>query len=257
VPVFKNLTSPADVIYVYDGGLDGLLCCVHESVYSGEFPFGIVTFEDAQLTLMPQKVIETDADKAQKVKASIVNSLSSRVMELTRNVFMSCLENRELAILKFLLLAYGEGPKAAEMLSHPDVSVVLKAERHLLGEQHLLLGFIRFADYGGKLAATITPKNFILPYLVKHFTMRYSEEEFMIYDKAHGAALIYADRKAQIIPLDSVTFDEEDETEKMYQALWKQFYNTIAIKERYNPKCRMTHLPKRYWENMLEMKELL
>ena len=30
---------------------------------------------------------------------------------------------------------------------------------------------------------------------------------------------------------------------------------TIAIEDRYNPKCRMTHMPKRYWENMTEFLE--
>ena len=43
-----------------------------------------------------------------------------------------------------------------------------------------------------------------------------------------------------------------DETEARYRLLWKRFYDTIAIKERYNPKCRMTQMPKRYWGTMTE-----
>jgi hypothetical protein len=29
----------------------------------------------------------------------------------------------------------------------------------------------------------------------------------------------------------------------------------VAIEGRENPRCRMTHMPKRYWENMVEMQE--
>ncbi|MEG2653524.1 MAG: DUF4130 domain-containing protein, partial [Ruthenibacterium sp.] len=41
------------------------------------------------------------------------------------------------------------------------------------------------------------------------------------------------------------------------RALWQRFYQTISIAARENPKCRMTHMPKRYWENMLEVREEL
>ena len=45
--------------------------------------------------------------------------------------------------------------------------------------------------------------------------------------------------------------------ELRYRVLWKRFYKTIAIAARENPRCRMTHCPKRYWENMLEMEDEL
>lgn len=37
--------------------------------------------------------------------------------------------------------------------------------------------------------------------------------------------------------------------------LWKRFYDTIAIKERLNPKCRMTQMPQRYWKTMTEFQD--
>ena len=79
----------------------------------------------------------------------------------------------------------------------------------------------------------------------------------MIFDKTNKAALIYQHGKAEILSIDNVTFPEISENEARYQALWKEFYSTIAIKGRENPRCRMTHMPKRYWENMLEVSNLL
>ena len=34
--------------------------------------------------------------------------------------------------------------------------------------------------------------------------------------------------------------------------MWRSFYHTISIEGRYNPNCRMTHMPKRYWGDMTE-----
>ena len=43
-----------------------------------------------------------------------------------------------------------------------------------------------------------------------------------------------------------------DEREAEYRLLWKRFYDTIAIKERENPRLRMSNMPKRYWGTMTE-----
>ena len=253
----KLLAAPADVIYTYDGSFDGFLCSVFESVYSGELPYDIVPENNALLTLMDTKHIDTDHGKAARVHASIPKKLSRQALSLISTVFLSCLPQKELKILEFLLQGYKEGGKLLNKLGDPVVAPLLAAERHLLGEAHLLKGFIRFSDVGGALVSTITPKNYVLPFLLNHFTLRYDDENFMIFDKTHKAALIYQNRKSEIISVDNIELPELSEKEEMYQSLWKQFYNTIAIESRENPRCRMTHMPKRYWENMLEVKDLL
>lgn len=248
---------PADVVYLYDGSLEGLYCCVHESVYGREIPSEIYSEGEAQPTLFAQKNIVTNPEKAARVAASVPKKIGLRAMEMVQAVFLSCDPHKEHTILKFLLLGYAHGPAVVNMLGHVDVQPMVKAERHLQGEVHLLKGFIRFSDYDGVLAASITPKNFVLPYLAEHFTGRYSEEDFLIYDKTHKAAMIYEKRKLSIVPMQNIQFPEADETELNYRALWRQFYKTISIEARHNPKCRMTHMPKRYWENMTEMQEFL
>lgn len=253
----RPLAMPADVAFLYDGSLPGLMCCVHECVYSGQLPAEIWPEGEAQPSLFDQQLVPTDREKAERVLASIPKKISPRAMELVQNVFLTCCAQKELIILRFLLLGYREGSKTPWMFGHSDVKPMLDAEKHQMGETHLLKGFIRFSDYDGVLAATITPKNFVLPFLVQHFTMRYPEEHFMIFDKTHKAALIYENGQSRIVPVEGIQFPEADETEAQYRALWKQFYNTIAIQERINPKCRRTHMPMRYWENMLEVQDLL
>ncbi|MDL2324356.1 TIGR03915 family putative DNA repair protein [Ruminococcaceae bacterium OttesenSCG-928-A16] len=253
----QPLAQPANVVFLYDGSFEGFLCCVYHTVYSRQIPLAIYTPENTQPTLFEERSITTDSAQAQKVRASIPAKISPAALEMVETVFLSCLAEKELALLKFLLLGYQQGSKILHMLGHPDVAPVLKAEQHLQGERHLLLGFVRFSDYGGVLAATITPKNFILPFLASHFTARFSQEDFLIYDKTHKAALIYQNGQTRLAPLEEIEFPDVSETETEYRKLWKQFYHTIAIEARYNPKCRITHIPKRYWQNMTELAELL
>jgi hypothetical protein len=59
----------------------------------------------------------------------------------------------------------------------------------------------------------------------------------MIFDKTNRAALVYQNGKAEILRVDHVAFPEISEDEARYQALWKQFYNAIAIEGRENPRA--------------------
>lgn len=253
---YKQLARPSNDVFMYDGSLAGFYCCVFESVYSKRIPADIIPIDKAQPMLLEQQVIPTEEAKSERVRNSLHN-ISILVLDLVECVYYSCMPGKELAMLRFILLAYEQGGRVVDMHGHPIVSPLLKAEFHLTHEAQLLTGFIRFSDYDGSLAATITPKNFVLPYIARHFVMRFSQEDFLIFDKTHKAALVYQNRKAEIIKLEDIQFPEAGEKELKYRALWKQFYHTIAIEARINPRCRMTHMPKRYWGNMLEVRDEL
>jgi len=257
MPGYKIVVNPANVVYVYDGSFAGFLCCVHESFYSKEMPANIVSEANYEPSLYMQKNIVTDEEKASSVYNSIGKNVSGRALEITKNVFLCHHKDKELKLLKFLIVAFRVGKNAPFMLGEAEVDAVLKMEQHLLGEDHLLRGFIRFADYGDILCAVISPKNFVLPLLAGHFMRRFPHENFMIYDKTYKAALIYQGRKLEITMVEEIEFRDETEEEFHYQELWKNFYKTIGIKERLNPRCRMSHMPKRYWSNMVEMREFL
>lgn len=251
------MSDCANVIYQYDSTFEGLLCCVFASVYSHELPTNIVPLEEAEPSLIPQRYIVTDNEKALRVYNSIAPKMGETAAELVQTVFLSCTRDKEMKILRFLLFGYKRGMQTMRMLSHPVVNPLLMAQQSLKGEAHLLLGFVRFSDYDGALVASITPKNYILPFLKQHFCSRYACENFLIYDKTHRAALVYRDGVADIIGLEHLETPPASEEELEYRALWQRFYKTISIAARENPRCRMTHMPKRYWENMLEVRDEL
>ena len=162
---------------------------------------------------------------------------------------------KEKHLYDFIALGYEMGPSVVRALTDDRVAVLVKAATHLKGEVHLYRGFIRFSDQGGVLAAEIEPKNRVLPVLRAHFCARYSGERFLIYDRTHREALFHQPGNWAIVPLEEFHLAPPGREERDYRALWRRFYDTIAIEGRYNPKCRMTHMPKRYWNLMTEFQE--
>ena len=243
-----------EMVYCYDGSFEGFLCCVFESYANREALTAICRDEDFVPTLFASRMIPTDRDHAGRVYRKVVKC-SPWAAELLRKGFLTCLPDREIHLYNLVQKLLQVGPGFLGNLSDPVLYPVAKAVRHLEGEAHLLKGFVRFSDLGGVLGGEIEPKNRVLPILRGHFCARYLNEKFFLYDRTHHEALFYAAGKAVIRPLADFQMAPPDENEAAYRLLWKRFYDTIAIKERYNPKCRMTNMPKRYWNTMTEFQD--
>lgn len=240
-----------EMIYCYDGSFEGFLCCIFDSYANREVLTAICSDEDFVPALFASRIISTDQNHAGRVYRKIIK-LSPRAAELLRKGFLTCLPERELHLYHLVQKLLRDGPGFLRNLSDPVLYPVAQAVRHLEGEVHLLKGFVRFSELGGVLGGEIEPKNQVLPLLRNHFCARYQNESFFLYDRTHHEALFYTAGKAVIRPLADFQMAPPDETEAACRVLWKRFYDTIAIKERYNPKCRQTNMPKRYWKTMTE-----
>ena len=244
----------AEMVYYYDGSFEGFLCCIFESYANKEVLTAIYRDEDAVPTLFDSRIISTDAAHAARVLRKVIKT-SPYAAGLLQRGFLTCLEDKELHLYRLVVKLLREGPSFLRNFSDETLYPVACAVRHLNGEAHLLKGFVRFSEFGGILGSEIEPKNRVLPLLRAHFCARYREDRFFIYDRTHKEALFYAGGKALIRPLEDFQMAPPDEQEANYRLLWKRFYDTIAIKERENPKLRMTHMPKRYWNTMTEFQD--
>ncbi|MBR2929148.1 MAG: TIGR03915 family putative DNA repair protein [Oscillospiraceae bacterium] len=239
-----------DIVYEYDGSFDGFLCCVYESYTQKENPTGFFVGE-ADCTLFDTRYIPTVAAHAKRVYRSFFKT-SQVFGPLLQRAWLTILPEKELQLFALIRLFYRLGPVALQDLSHETVSAVRRAVRHLEEEAQQLRGFVRFSEFGGVLGAEIEPKNRVLPLLRGHFCGRYREESFFIYDRTHREALFYAAHQSRIVPLEQFQMNAPGEEEAAYRVLWKRFYDTISIRERENPRGRMSKMPKRYWGTMTE-----
>lgn len=254
---FNEYAPVEKEVYVYDGSYEGLLCCVFESISAKKIPCAVFSEDSFQPNLWDVNTIYTDSGKAARVEMSLYEKLGDDAAMLVKTMFLSQEEEKEILTIRFLHFAYKIGKRASGLLSHEAVHPMWRAYRNLHNEKHLLLGFTRFIDVDGALVGFIEPKNFVLPFIKEHFCTRLANENFLIFDRTHKAALIYNNGNAEICDLSSLELPPISEEEEQFQALWKQFYKTIAIEARKNEKCRMGHMPKRYWKNMLEVKDEL
>ena len=240
-----------EVIYRYDGSFEGFLCCVFDSYVNRERPSEFQDEAHLVQSLFPARWVGTDLRHAQRILVSL-EKIDPWAKELVAKGFLTCAPEKERRLYDFIRLAYRAGPAVVRDLTDPRVAPLHTALLHLWKEAHLFQGFVRFSDQGGVLCGRITPKNRVLPLLRPHFCARFSRERFLLYDRTHQEALLYQPRQWAILPLEEFHLEGPGQEERDYRQLWRRFYDTIAIRERENPRCRMTHMPKRYWDDMTE-----
>ncbi len=250
------MSDRSNLVYRYDGSYQGFLCCVAECFADKGLPAAVQTLDEPQATLFPIKAVDTCPELAKRVERSLGEKISPQVQDMVRRGFLTCMEEKELRLIRFILLGYKHGPKVTGLGVHDDVHAIDKALLYLKNEAHYHVEFLRFADCGGFLAAKITPNNWVLPLIVSHFCQRFNCENFLIFDKTHGMGFVYQGKDGQsrgeFFYADAVDLPEPDQDEERYQKLWRLFYDTIAVEGRINPRLRRGNMPMRYWVNMTE-----
>ena len=76
------------------------------------------------------------------------------------------------------------------------------------------------------------------------FSGRFNTQPFIIFDENHGMAGVYEGRDWYLVRTDEVNLPDKASDEKLMQAAWKRFYDTVAIEARYNPELRRQFMPQ-------------
>ena len=241
-----------DIVYRYDGTLDGLMSCVFESYEKKEMPDAILGPEDHQLSFFETREIKTDPARAARVLRSIPARISEEALQLVERAMLTCLPGREKHILAFLRFGFRVGAGVTDLRYHDAVAPITNAVMQLGREAHLYTGFVRFTQNAGVLAAVIEPKNRVLTLIADHFVDRYPNDSFIIFDRTHHEAIVAKNGRGRIVPLEALELPEPDEMERAVRALWRRFHAAVAITQRRNYKCQRGHLPLRYRRVMTE-----
>lgn len=207
--------------------------------------------------------IENNEEHFIKVRRTLMDRLGTRVFEgLCRAM---AVEEEGIAdavyhtVVKGLGKGYNNGPRVLDDLADKYVQRIFAYARKSSNEIHYFKEFLRFQELRGKepvLYSRIGPKTNIVTFLGPHFADRFPNENFIIHDCWRNFFLIHPKQKEWYV---IVSHDYEKELfkrfsveEYTYQNLFKSFHETIAIKERINPKLQMNMLPLRYRDFMVE-----
>lgn len=245
-------------IYLYDGTFINLLSLCEYLLSLKIKPFNIKTL-DYSPTLFDE-LIHLDILSNETIIQNIINKFSLDIFNIIYYVYLSTDENKELIIYYFLLNYYKYGHKVINLRRLNCVNKALNLSHYVSRENHRLKGFLRFKELNNNiLYAEMEPTNNIIFLLSKHFKQRLKNEYWIIKDNGRNILALYDKKNINFI--DGKNFKLNDFTlsshENDIKNLWQEFYNTIAIKERENEKCRMNFMPKKYWKYIIEMSDEL
>jgi probable DNA metabolism protein len=251
--MFSDLKKQLSLNYIYDGSFEGLLTCIYEAYYRKEKPARVLKNETIQQGLLDTNVyIPSDPEKAGKVYNSIIGKISPEAMQNAYYAYLSNDENTGTYVYNYIRLGFKLGGKVDLYLADDRVLKIHEISRRVSSERHLMLGLIRFRQIRGEIYyASYKPDNNITALLAPHFADRMSDQNWVIHDVKRNIAALYNKEKWVITDISSDSFNFSEE-EMDYQGLWKDYFKNIAIQDRINPRLQRQHMPKRYWEYLIE-----
>ena len=240
--------------YIYDGSFDGFLSAIYACYYI-KTPDNIESKNNYDIDMLYEdKLIETDIIKSNKVSEAIINKISKDTLIHIYQAFLSETVGMEFKLFKYIQLGFEIGSKINSFLTDEIVNGVEKYSRKVGLEAHRFLGLVRFQEFkGGILYAAIEPIHNIIELIGNHFKERLSNEKWIIHDVTRKIGIVYENNEWILQNIKFEKLESNEREELFYQNLWKIFHKSVSIKERSNEKLQMQHMPKKYWNNLIEM----
>lgn len=242
--------------FLYDGSLEGLFTAIFYA-YPYKDDCTINKLENHIPSLLNEiKEIPTESDKFKRVYNSIIQKLNGKVLNNVYYLYLSENDGVENIILDYLKLCYKYGTNINLAKNNDTIILVDKYYKKVAQEAHMFTGFVRFKEIAPlSFYAQIEPVYNILPIILNHFTLRFSDQNFIIHDLKREKAIMYNKESSIITDLskDEGYLLSNLNNDENFESLWKTFYKSVNIKERENSKLRNQHMPKRYWNHLTEI----
>ena len=253
-------------VYTFDSTLDGLLTAVFDSfAFHQQHVTLLAKGEQLPLFANEPYVVMTDSEKAERVWKGLEKYLSKDGLHMITISWLSELPELSTPLFHYIYKVFQQGD-ISRNFADPDVLSVTNIARKVLHEQLRMKQFIRFQKAkDGTYLAVVSPDHNVLPIITDHFSDRFNDQPWLIYD-AHRHYGFYYDGHAAPI---RITFENEfaipfslengklnedilSSDDQLLQDLWRTYFKAICIKERMNPRKQLKDMPRRYWKYMTE-----
>lgn len=251
-------------LFIYDHTFEGLLTCVFDAYFRKVFP-DVLLSAGEPLPLFYDTVthIDTCSEKAERVWRGIEKKISRQALACLTYSWLSELPQVDIHIFRYIRKAL-DAPRSIETnFADSDVLQLAQIYKKVDGERVRLMQFVRFQKAtDGTFFAAIEPQFNTLPLAIEHFRDRFSDQPWLIYDVKRQYGFYY-----NLNELQEVTFEHPEQghlvtgmldeslmapDEKQFQQLWKAYFKSICIKERWNPRKHRQDMPVRYWKYLTE-----
>ncbi|HCC52044.1 MAG TPA: DNA metabolism protein [Porphyromonadaceae bacterium] len=249
-------------IFFYDKTFEGLLNAV---------------FDAYSLKLVPEKLLQTgdipplftdithtvitEEEHAGRVWRALEKKVQKQVRNMLIHVWLSELEGSDDLLFRYLCKTFATSRKIEFNFGDADILEVEKIARKVGHEAQYIRQFIRFQKAADNIFfAPIKPIYNALPLAIDHFTDRFADQQWVIYDLRRKYGYFY-----DLHTTREITFADDDhllsgkldeslmaEDEKLFQDLWKGYFKAMTIKERINPRLHKKNMPVRFWQHLTE-----
>lgn len=250
-------------LFIYDQTFEGLLTAIQDAFDLNIEPDKILSTKAFQDDLFAIKYyITTDSDKFEKLWEQIKDKSSEQNCQRIFKAFLSELPDIEIIIYNYIKLIL-ETPYNVEVdFSNENLVKLNNIQKKVGREAQRVMMFVRFQKTIDEIFyASFDAKYNVIPLTVSHFRNRFADQKWVIFDTRRKFGYYYDLENVreitignQKVSLESGKVDKDilHISEKLFQKLWKSYYDSINIKERKNLKVHMQFLPKRFWKFLPE-----
>ena len=170
-------------VYTFDGTMDGLLTAVFDAFALHEQPEQLLKTGDALPLFCDHTYhVTSDDEKAQRVWTGLEKHLPREAMKLIYVSWLSELPELPTPLFQYICKVFRQGD-ISKHFADPDVLTVTNIARRVLHEQLRMKQFIRFQKAkDGSLLAVVSPDHHVLPLVTDHFSDRFNDQPWLIYD---------------------------------------------------------------------------
>ena len=250
------------LVFRFDKTFEGLLTALFEAYNRKVFPDRLIAEgEPLPMFVEEEYTVVTDTKKSNRVWAGLRKKLDKEVCSMLMHVWLSEEVGSDELLFRYMRKVFDTPHSVATDFSDDDVLQVKKIAQKVARERLFLIQFVRFQKAADDIFfAPVSPRYNALPLAVRHFTDRFADQKWVIYDLKRGYGYYYDLKTATEITLDNSDhlltgkLDESlmAEDEKLFQQLWQSYFNALTIKERINPKLQRQHMPRRFWKYLTE-----
>jgi probable DNA metabolism protein len=249
-------------IFRYDKTFEGLLCAVFDAFNLKIFPEKLLKTDDIlpMFTDVSHTVV-VEETHSKRVWNALQNKLGKNVCNMLVHVWLSELEGSDELLFRYICKTFGTTKKIEYNFGDADILEVEKIARKVAHEALYIKQFVRFQKAADDIFfAPIRPIYNALPLAIDHFTDRFADQQWVIYDLRRKYGYYY-----DLHTTKEITFAEDNhllsgkldealmaEDEKLFQDLWKGYFKAMTIKERINPRLHRKNLQTRFCKELKE-----
>lgn len=253
-------------IFFYDRTFEGLLSAVFEAFEMKLFPEKLFQEGDvAPMFVDMTHTVATHEEHANRVWQGLQKKLGKQACNMLTHVWLSELKGSDELLFRYICKTFATSKMIQYNFGDADVLEVQKIARKVAHEALYLKQFVRFQKADDNIFfAPVRPQFNALPLAIAHFTDRFADQQWVIYDLRRQYGYYYDLRQTQ-----EITFNDDghllsgklDEAlmaadEKLFQDLWKSYFKALSIKERINPRLHKKNMPVRFWQYLTEKQDV-